>query len=758
MNAKMQVRLICCLAIAGCGGGGDEVTPPPPNSPPASLVSTPALLVVTEDMALNAQLSATDPNGDSLTYSGTTLPSHGTLTVSPAGAVTYTPAANYNGPDAFTATVSDNRGGSASAMFNVTVTAVNDAPAITGSTTLNFSEDQTATLELAIADPEGDTVGLELLANAAHGVVTIVGTGIQLQPDANFNGQDSVSVRAVDNHGAASAATTITLNVTAVNDAPLAQDDQGIAPATGSTLIDVRGNDSDIDGDALTISIVTPPGLGTATVVNNQLSYTPQAGFVGPQTLVYRATDPAGASADATLRLVVGSFPHVLFIEGDPRSRLYQFDGFTTTTINPNASYQTYNFSFSADGRRMIYNQRTTQSNSGALFLYDFAAPGQATELMIATRQFDGLRYALNRDGTYLLYSRHEISPPPNDIITRLMQLTAPWTQANVVTEVAPNIFPEAGVFNPVTDEFYFQGRISHAALPTPSSQAFDTVFASSIAAPAAVQIGASYPLDNGSGSGANLRVTTDGGNLVYVAFNHTTDVASLLVNNRDTNVETDLYRTFVAGEFPAPNEYDMNAAGSSVCFRINNPGAGSIGPGRVWVASPATPGAATAVTPLADYNFDCRFASDGDTIAYLTSDGGQPAEVHLVDRNAPNVITRMREPLTAGQSTEFFAVARDNMIGVVGINPAGGGGTVFYRVDLDSPGTSVRFATLTAVGSNAQYTLSSDGNWLAYLKDTPLPGGGTIKQLHLTSTQTPDFDITLGQGAATMFRFRPGT
>ena len=140
--------------------------------------------------------------------------------------------------------------------------------------------------------------------------------------------------------------------------------------------------------------------------------------------------------------------------------------------------------------------------------------------------------------------------------------------------------------------------------------------------------------------------------------------------------------------------------------------------------------------------------------MAYLTANGGQPAEVYTVDRTNPNVVTRMREALGAGETTAAFAVARNAMTGVVVVDSAGGTQT-FYSVDLAAPGSSVRFASPGAVGANPQYTLSDDGNWFAYLKDAPAPGGaGTIKQLHLASTHFPDMDLTIGNTSD--FKFRP--
>ncbi len=72
-----------------------------------------------------------DPDNDSLTVTGNTQPSHGSVTVNANGSFTYTPTANYNGPDSFNNTVSDGKGGTATGTVNITVNPVNDTPTIT---------------------------------------------------------------------------------------------------------------------------------------------------------------------------------------------------------------------------------------------------------------------------------------------------------------------------------------------------------------------------------------------------------------------------------------------------------------------------------------------------------------------------------------------------------------------------------------------------------------------------------------------------
>ncbi len=104
-------------------------------------VATAASFTTNEDTAYTGTLVATDVDNASLTYSINTAPSHGTVTItnSSTGAYTYTPTANYNGTDSFTFKASDGSLTSAAATVNVTVTAVNDAPIIESTTTVDYN-------------------------------------------------------------------------------------------------------------------------------------------------------------------------------------------------------------------------------------------------------------------------------------------------------------------------------------------------------------------------------------------------------------------------------------------------------------------------------------------------------------------------------------------------------------------------------------------------------------------------------------------
>ena len=127
-------------------------------------------------------------------------------------------------------------------------------------------------------------------------------------PGATAVGDHPVTVRVQDN-GGLQATQSYTLSVANVNDAPTAQGD-AYSMSQGGTLTvsapGVLGNDSDIDGDALSASVVSNPGNGTLTLNSNGgFSYTPSAAFTGTVSFSYRAYDGALYSGAVTVQVTV---------------------------------------------------------------------------------------------------------------------------------------------------------------------------------------------------------------------------------------------------------------------------------------------------------------------------------------------------------------------------------------------------------------------------------------------------------------------
>ena len=137
-------------------------------------------LATDEDVAATVDVLANDadPDGHPLVVASVTEPEHGSAAVNDDGTVTYTPLADYAGPDAFTYTASDGRGGQADALVVVTVAPVNDPPtaaAITapedGAAILLGDEPDTAVevAWFAAEDVDGDAIGYRWEAVLAGG-------------------------------------------------------------------------------------------------------------------------------------------------------------------------------------------------------------------------------------------------------------------------------------------------------------------------------------------------------------------------------------------------------------------------------------------------------------------------------------------------------------------------------------------------------------------------------------------------------------
>ncbi|MBC7965167.1 MAG: tandem-95 repeat protein, partial [Fuerstia sp.] len=238
--------------------------------------------------------------------------SHGSVVSNVDGTVTYTPAANFNGADAFTYTISDGNGGTATATVALTVTAVNDAPvAVDDSATTN---EDTAKIILVLAndsDVDGNALTVASVTQGSHGGVVSNGDGtVTYTPAANFNGADSFTYTISDVNGGTATA-TVAITVTAVNDAPVAVDDSYTVNQSMTLTVSAPGviiNDSDVEGTSLSTVLSSGPAHGTLTLnANGSFTYIPAAGFSGTDSFSYKANDGAAQSNIATVTITVNA-------------------------------------------------------------------------------------------------------------------------------------------------------------------------------------------------------------------------------------------------------------------------------------------------------------------------------------------------------------------------------------------------------------------------------------------------------------------
>ncbi|MCO6055156.1 retention module-containing protein, partial [Pseudomonas sp. MOB-449] len=212
-----------------------QIEPTVPDATNSAPQGQNASLSTDEDTPVSGQLNATDPDGDALTFTAGDAPRNGTVVINPDGSYTYTPNANFNGNDSFTAVVNDGKGGTSIITVTIGVNPVNDAPVITDNNGNPLGDDVSITTDedtpvsglLDATDPDGDTLTFTAGDAPRNGSVVVNPDGsYTYTPNANFNGGDSFTVIVSDGNGGTDTL-TINVGVNPVNDAPVITDNNG---------------------------------------------------------------------------------------------------------------------------------------------------------------------------------------------------------------------------------------------------------------------------------------------------------------------------------------------------------------------------------------------------------------------------------------------------------------------------------------------------------------------------------------------------
>ncbi|WP_339412241.1 tandem-95 repeat protein [Pseudomonas sp. EA_35y_Pfl2_R5] len=255
-----------------------------------------------------------DVDGDTLTIASVTSGNGGTAVLNPDGTVTFTPNANFNGVADFTYTVTDGALTSNTATVTVNVAPGNDAP-VAVNDSLIASEDTPITYTANDllgndSDVDGDPLTIASVTSGNGGTAVLNPDGtVTFTPNANFNGVADFTYTVTD--GALTSNTaTVTVNVAPANDAPVAvadtftlNEDESL---TVTSAAGVLANDSDIDGDALTASLVSGPAQGSLTLnADGSFSYTPTPNWSGSDSFTYRTFDGTTFSNPVTVTLNV---------------------------------------------------------------------------------------------------------------------------------------------------------------------------------------------------------------------------------------------------------------------------------------------------------------------------------------------------------------------------------------------------------------------------------------------------------------------
>jgi len=233
--------------------------------------------------------------------------SHGSLTFAANGTFTYVPTTGFVGQDSFEYIAND--GTTDSAVTRVTITVSNAAP-VANADSFTVRHDRLLTVNSASGllandqDADQDALTISVTGGPAHGQLTM-GTGgaFTYQPQAGFTGTDSFQYRVSDG---ITTSGWVTVTLTIENAAPVAVSESSAVHHGGTATKSLLANDSDADGDSLTVQIQGTPQHGTLTA-NGGGSYTyhPAAGFVGQETIAYVVSDGVSTSAVAYWTITV---------------------------------------------------------------------------------------------------------------------------------------------------------------------------------------------------------------------------------------------------------------------------------------------------------------------------------------------------------------------------------------------------------------------------------------------------------------------
>jgi YVTN family beta-propeller protein len=263
------------------------------NAPP---VANNQSVVTNKDVAKAITLTATDADGDPLTYSIVSGPSHGTLGTLTGATVTYTPASGYTGSDSFTFKANDGSADSNTATVFIKV----NAPPVANNQSVTTNMNTAKAITLTALDAEGDPLIYSIVAGPSHGTLSGTPSNLTYTPASGYSGADSFTFKVNDGNADSNTA-TVSIKV---NAPPVANDQSVTTNKDVAKAITLTATDP--DGDSLTYSIVAGPSHGTlGTLAGATVTYTPPSGYTGSDSFTFKANDGSADSNTAIVSITV---------------------------------------------------------------------------------------------------------------------------------------------------------------------------------------------------------------------------------------------------------------------------------------------------------------------------------------------------------------------------------------------------------------------------------------------------------------------
>ena len=275
-------------------------------------VAAPGILNNDSDPDAGDTLSVTAVDTSGTIGAVTAWTADGSFTYAPDGQFEYLKAGG-SATDSFTYTVSDGKGGTDTATVTITINGASDVPTNISLDVSSVAEGQPAgTLvgSFSTADPDtGDTFTYTLVSGTGgndNASFTIAGNRLRTAAVFDYETKSSYSIRVrTTDSGTLYYEEVFIITVSQSNDPPLAVDDTATTPENTAVTIDVLNNDSDPDGDTLTVDSVTQGTHGSVINNDSDVTYTPDSGFGGTDSFTYTVSDGNGGTDTASVTVTV---------------------------------------------------------------------------------------------------------------------------------------------------------------------------------------------------------------------------------------------------------------------------------------------------------------------------------------------------------------------------------------------------------------------------------------------------------------------
>lgn len=305
MNSKQITQAIffglLVIFMAACGGGGGNTpdpTPTPINNIPTAIAQSLTTLV---DTSVEVTLTGSDADGDTLSFTLVDSPANGSISGTAPNLI-YTPESDFAGSDSFTFKVNDGTDDSATATINIVVSLEPNEVPVALNQSVEALPNNSIAIILTGTDADDDPLSFIIASNPANGTLEGNPPNLLYTPNTNFIGTDSFTF--IVNDGKIDSVTaTVNINVVTQNIAPIANS-QVVTTHVGTNLdITLTGNDE--NGDSLAYMITNNPANGSLTGIAPDLTYVPDAGFVGNDSFSFLVNDGTADSNEANIDISV---------------------------------------------------------------------------------------------------------------------------------------------------------------------------------------------------------------------------------------------------------------------------------------------------------------------------------------------------------------------------------------------------------------------------------------------------------------------